>query len=156
MAFDRADDMVGIHRVPGWAGGAGVRCVWVERTLRGFAQAPRNLDEIVPGLEQHQHRSRRGAGADRANAAAGKTRLERAPYPVIAFEAGYTEAGTAGDRRMDRQDGRLAQIGSPGLARGRSRRSCDCRVWSPITPQSDQIPRIPQECRGGGVEPASQ
>ena len=116
MAFDRADDIVGIHRVPGWAGGNVIRGFRVERTLCGFAQPPRNLDEIVPGLEQHQHRSRRGAGADRADAAAGKTRLERALYPVIALEAGYTEAGTAGDRRMDRQDGRLAQIGSPGLA----------------------------------------
>ena len=156
MAFDCADDIVGIHCVPGWAGRTAVRCVWVERALCGFAQPPGNLDEIVPGLEQHQHRSRRGAGADRANAAAGKTRLERAPYPVIAFEAGYAEAGTAGDGRMDRQDGRLAQIGSPGLAWDRSRRSCDCRVWSVLTPQPDQIPRVPQECRGGSVEPAPQ
>ena len=121
MASDRADDMIGIDRVPGWAGGTGVRRVWVERVLCGFAQPSRNLGEIVPGLEQHQHRSRRGAGANGADAAAGKTRLERALYPVIALEAGNAEPGAARHRRMDRQDGRLAQLGSPGLAGDRSR-----------------------------------
>ena len=50
MAADRADDIVGIHRVPGGVCGTGRR-VRVERPLCGFAQAPGNLDEIVPSLE---------------------------------------------------------------------------------------------------------
>ena len=121
MAVDRADDIVGIHRVPGWAAGNVIRGFRAERALGGFAHSPGNLDEIVPGLKQHQNCSCRGAGADGADTAAGKTRLERAPYPVIAFEAGNAEPGAARHRRMDRQDGWLAQLGSPGLAGERSR-----------------------------------
>jgi hypothetical protein len=47
--------------------------------------------------------------------AAGETRLNDALYAVIAFQTGNTEAGTAGHRRMDRQDRGLVQTGSPGL-----------------------------------------
>jgi hypothetical protein len=50
MAFDRANNIVGVHRVPRRAAGTGVWCVWVECTLCGFAQPPRNIGEIVPGL----------------------------------------------------------------------------------------------------------
>jgi hypothetical protein len=71
--------------MPGFTGSAASGRLRIKGALCGLAYTSGNLNQVMPGLEKHQHRAGRGTRADRADATAGETYFQRTFRPVVAF-----------------------------------------------------------------------